>query len=293
MPQVTANNIRIEYETFGVATGQPLLLIMGLGAQMTRWPVAFCEALAAAGHYVIRFDNRDIGLSERFESAGAPDMKTIGAAMMQGKQPMVAYDLHDMADDAAGLLSAIDIESAHICGASLGGMIAQTLAIQHPSRVKTLTSIMSHTGNRSLPQAKPEAMAVLAAPPVTDRAAVVERAVEVSAVIGSPGYPADATELRDRAGADYDRAFYPIGVARQMAAITVQQDRREALAKLQVPALVIHGKDDALVPVTGGIDTHEALANSTLWVVDGMGHDLPKALWPEFVSRITALTESV
>lgn len=290
MAQLNANNIQIEYETFGDPVRVPLLLIMGLGAQLTRWPEEFCEALATKGHYVIRFDNRDIGLSTHLDDAGTPDIAAITAAMAAGKPTGVAYDLTDMANDAVGVLDALQIDSAHICGASLGGMIAQTLTINHPTRVRTLTSIMSTTGNRELPPPAPEALAALMSPPVQDREGTIQRALEVSRVIGSPAYPTDEDELRARAGTDFDRSFYPVGTARQMAAITVQNDRRAELSKVTAPSLIIHGKADALVPLTGGIDTHEAIPGAELWAVDGMGHDLPKPLWPEIVERIAAHT---
>ena len=260
---------------------------------MTRWPrKAFCEGLAAAGHYVIRYDNRDVGLSQRFDSAGVPDIGAITAAVMAGQEPEVPYTLTDMADDAAAVLDGLALDAAHICGASLGGMIAQTLAIKHPQRVLSLTSIMSSTGNRALPAATPEAMAALTSPPASDREGSIARTEAIAKVIGSPAYPADPDELRARAGADFDRAFYPVGVARQMAAASVQPDRRADLRNVQVPALVIHGVEDPLVPLAGGIDTHEALANATLWAVEGMGHDLPKPLWPQMIERIATLTQS-
>ncbi|MGI9328408.1 MAG: alpha/beta fold hydrolase [Pseudomonadales bacterium] len=292
MAQLSANGIQIEYDTFGEERDRPLLLIMGLGAQMTRWPELFCQGLAEQGHYVIRFDNRDVGLSERFEAAGPPDIAAITAAVMAGRDPEVPYTLDDMANDSAGLLDALALDAAHVCGASLGGMIAQTMAIQHPDRVLSLTSIMSSTGNRNLPPPKPEAMAALMSAPAQDREGSIARTESIAKIIGSPAYPANLAELRDRAAADFDRSFYPVGVARQMAAASVQADRRAALAKVQVPALVIHGNEDPLVPVTGGIDTHEALVRSTLWAVDGMGHDLPKPLWPSIIERIGALTSS-
>lgn len=290
MTLLHANGIQIEHDTFGKPNSKPLLLIMGLGAQMTRWPIEFCEGLAAEDHYVIRFDNRDVGLSTHFDDAGMPDIAALTVAIIEGKPANVAYRLEDMANDAAAVLDALHIPAAHICGASLGGMIAQTLTINHPTRVKTLTSIMSSTGNRALPPPKPEAMAALMAPAPQDREGIMQRAVETAKVIGSPDYPADEAELRDRAGADYDRSFNPTGTARQMAAATVQQDRRSDLANVSVPSLVIHGKADSLVPITGGVDTHEAIPNSELWAIEGMGHDLPKALWPELIARISAHT---
>jgi len=271
MALVNANGIQIEHETFGDPAAKPLLLIMGLGAQMTRWPVAFCEGLAARDHYVIRFDNRDIGLSTHLEDAGLPDIAALGAAVAQGKPAEAPYSLDDMANDAVGVLDALQINSAHICGASLGGMIAQTLTINHPTRVRSLISVMSSSGNRDLPPPAPEAIAALMSPAAQDREGTIQRALDTAKVIGSPAYPTPEAELRERAGADFDRSFYPIGTARQLAAITVQKDRRPELAKITVPSLIIHGKADALVPLTSGLDTHESIPNSQLMAVEGMG----------------------
>lgn len=290
MTAITANGITIEYDTFGSDREQPLLLIMGLGAQMTRWPENFCDMLADAGHYVIRFDNRDVGLSHKFEEAGIPDMMEIFAQAQAGEPVSAPYSLSDMAADAVGLLSALEIEQAHICGASLGGMVAQMVAIEHPERTLSLTSIMSSTGNPELPPSTPEAQAALLSPAGTTREEVTSRAVAVNKVIGSPEYPADADEIRARAEADFDRAFHPAGVARQMAAVAATGNRKPRLTDVEVPTLVIHGKADPLVPVEGGIDTHEAVRNSRLHLIDGMGHDLPAALHREIVDAIAALT---
>ena len=292
MANVQANGIRIEYDTFGRRGDRPLLLVMGLGAQMIHWRQEFCEQLADAGHFVIRYDNRDTGLSTKFDAAGVPDMAAIMAQMAAGEPFETPYTLVDMADDGFGVLDALDVPAAHICGASMGGMIVQAMAIRNRGRVKSVTSIMSTTGNRELPPAKPEAMAALMSAPGTTRDEVVARSISVSKVIGSPGYPADPAEVRERALEAYERAHYPVGVARQMAAVASNGSRKEALAKLDVPALVIHGKADPLVPVEGGIDTHEALRGSQLMVIDGMGHDLPKQVWPQIVAGITRLTES-
>jgi pimeloyl-ACP methyl ester carboxylesterase len=292
MANVQANGIRIEYDTFGSRGDRPLLLVMGLGAQMIHWRTEFCQQLADAGHFVIRYDNRDTGLSTKFDAAGAPDMAAIMTQMAEGKPISTPYTLADMADDGFGVLDALDVPVAHICGASMGGMIVQAMAIRNRRRVKSLTSIMSTTGNRELPPAKPEAMAALMSPPGTTRDEVLERSISVSKVIGSPAYPADPAEVRARALEAYERAHYPVGVARQMAAVASNGSRKDALAKLDIPALVIHGKADPLVPVEGGIDTHEALRGSALMVIDGMGHDLPKEVWPQIVAGVTRLTKS-
>ena len=290
MARIRANGIDIEHDTFGERRDRPLLLVMGLGAQMIHWDDDFCRALAAAGHFVVRFDNRDTGLSTRFDAAGVPDIVQIMAKFRAGEPTDAAYDLDDMADDAAGVLDALGIASAHVCGASMGGMIVQALAIRHRARVRSLTSIMSSTGNPALPPGKPEALAALMGPAGETREAVIERSLSVSKVIGSPGFPRDDAEIRRKAERAFDRAFYPIGVARQMAAVAAHGNRRPALETLSVPALVIHGADDPLVPLEGGIDTHEALRGSRLLVIDGMGHDLPRGAWPQVVSGIAETT---
>ena len=292
MANVQANGIQIEYDTFGRRSDRPLLLVMGLGAQMIHWREEFCEQLANAGHFVVRYDNRDVGLSTKFDSAGLPDIPAIMTQMAAGQPVSAPYTLNDMADDGIGLMDALDLPAAHICGASMGGMIVQAMAIRQPRRIKSVTSIMSSTGNRELPPAKPEAMAALMSPAGTNRDEVAERSVAVSKVIGSPAYPADPDEARARAIEAYERAFYPIGVARHMAAVASHGDRKPALLQLEVPALIIHGKADPLVPVEGGLDTHEALRGSQLMLIDGMGHDLPKQVWSQIVSGIAALTKA-
>lgn len=293
MPQTRVNGVKIEYDTFGRRTDRPLLLVMGLGAQMIQWDEGLCRLLADAGHFVIRFDNRDVGLSEYFDAAGVPDMMETMRRMQAGEKPDVPYTADDMANDAFGVLDALDLPSAHICGASMGGMIVQAMAINSPRRVRSMTSIMSTTGNRSLPPAKPDAMAALMSPPAKTRDEAIARSLSTSRVIGSPGYPATEDEIRTRAARAFDRAFHPQGVARQMAAVAAHGSRKEKLQKLDVPALIIHGRDDPLVPVEGGIDTHEALKGSELLVIDGMGHDLPRALWPQIVGAIAKLTQRV
>jgi len=292
MANVQANGIQIEYDTFGRRSDRPLLLVMGLGAQMIHWREEFCEQLANAGHFVVRYDNRDVGLSTKFDAAGLPDIPAIMTQMAAGQPVSAPYTLNDMADDGIGLMDALDLPAAHICGASMGGMIVQAMAIRQPRRIKSVTSIMSSTGNRELPPAKPEAMAALMSPAGTNRDEVAERSVAVSKVIGSPAYPADPDEARARAIEAYERAFYPIGVARHMAAVASHGDRKPALLQLEVPALIIHGKADPLVPIEGGLDTHEALRGSQLMLIDGMGHDLPKQVWSQIVSGIAALTKA-
>ena len=280
MAAITANGITLEYETHGDPANPPLLLIMGLGAQLTLWPIELVEALVARGYFVIRHDNRDIGLSTKFTEAGVPDMASVVMALMAGKNPAVPYTLSDMAGDAVAVLDAAGVARAHIVGASMGGMIAQLVAVEHPERVLSLTSIMSSTGNPLLPPAKPEAMAALTAPmaPDADLMAILERGAMVSKAIGSPGYPADPERLRANVERDYNRSFHPTGAMRQMAAIVADGDRRARLKTVTAPTLVIHGADDPLVPVEGGRDTAAAIAGAAILEVPGMGHDLPLAL---------------
>jgi pimeloyl-ACP methyl ester carboxylesterase len=289
MPQARANGIQLEYDTFGRASDAPLLLIMGLGAQMVLWDEEFCGMLAERGHYVVRFDNRDVGLSTKFDDKGMPDMMKI---MTPGADRSgVAYTLDDMADDAAGLLGALRIDSAHVVGASMGGMIAQTVAYRHAAKTRSLVSIMSSTGNPALPPAKPEAMAVLMTPRPLDRASNIEAAVAASKVIGSPAFPPNEARLRERAGVMFDRAFTPIGTMRQMAAIMAHGSRVPRLAAITAPTLVIHGLADALVPAEGGRDTAKSIPGAQLLEIEGMGHDLPQQLFPRITDAIAAHTK--
>ena len=291
MPKLNANNITIEYDTFGDRKDKPLLLVMGLGAQMIAWDEMFCEQLAEAGHYVIRYDNRDVGLTTRFHDHGEADLEDLVMKLLTESPVEVAYTLEDMALDGMSFLTELGIEKAHICGASLGGMIVQTMAIEHPERVLSMTSIMSTTGNPLLPPATPEAMEALTSERVDDPEHAMNRAVEVNKVIGSPGFPRDEERLRQKGLESYERAYYPPGVSRQMAAVITNGDRSEKLNGLNLPTLVIHGAEDPLIPVTGGIDTHENIPGSELMVIDGMGHDLPMGAWDQIVSGITTVTE--
>ncbi len=286
MPRARANGIELEYDTFGRAEDPALLLVMGLGAQMILWHEEFCEALAAHGLHVVRFDNRDVGRSTWLEEAGMPDVVSAMATAQQRQPVRSAYLLRDMAADAAGLLDALEIDAAHLAGASMGGMIAQTLAIEHPARVRTLTSIMSTTGHPDLPAATPAAMAVLLTPAPTERAAAIERSLEVSRTIGSPDFPAAEDELRAQAARAFDRGLNPAGVARQLVAILASGHRRDALGAVQVPTLVIHGAEDPLIPAPAGRDTAAAVPGAELLLIEGMGHDLPRALWPRLVDAI-------
>ena len=294
MPQANANGLTLEYDITGAADGEPVLLIMGLGGQMTRWPQAFLDKLAARGMRVIRFDNRDVGLSSKIEAAGAPDFPAIFKALSEGKAPPVAYTLSDMADDAVALLDALGIGRAHIVGASLGGMVAQLVAAEHPDRTLSLTSIMSNSGNRALPAATPEALAVLndrGPDPLQDFDGYVAHAVKGAAVVGSPGYPTDTATLRDRIVSDFKRCHSPTGFQRQYAAAMACPDRRPKLATITAPSVVIHGAQDPLVPLAGGEDTAANIPGAELIVIEGMGHDVPAQLYDRLADGIQRAVE--
>ena len=279
-------DLEIAYETIGDAGDPPVLLVMGLATQMIGWPDDFCASLAERGHYVVRFDNRDIGLSTHLDHAGAPDIM----AVFGGDTSSVAYGLPDLATDTIGLLDALGLDRVHLVGASMGGMIAQLVAVRAPERVRSLTSIMSTTGAPGVGAPAEVALPVLLAPAATDREGAIQRVIVTYRVIGSPGFEFDEAALRERAGLAFDRAHNPAGVARQLAAIVTTHDRTPDLAKISMPTLVIHGAQDTLVDVSGGRATAAAVPDAELLVVDGMGHDLPRAMWPEIVDRITALT---
>lgn len=288
---VQANGITIAYDSFGSEDAEPILLISGLGVQMIRWTVPFCEILAARGYRVIRFDNRDVGLSTCFDDAPVPDITTVAGAVARGERPDVPYTLRDMADDAVGLLDALDIRQAHIVGRSMGGMIAQLVASEHPDRVLSLTSIMSGTGNPDLPPPAPEAMAMLtrrAPNPLEDEAGFLDHAVAFSRVIASPGYPFDEAAHRAQALAEVKRAHSPAGSGRQIAAMASAGDRRAQLGTISVPTLVVHGAADKLIPSAGGRDTAASIPGAELLMIDGMGHDLPSPLYQTVARAIAA-----
>ncbi|HEY4927893.1 MAG TPA: alpha/beta hydrolase [Acidimicrobiales bacterium] len=288
MTTIAANGIEIAYETYGDPASPPLLTIHGLGAQMTDWPQELIDGLVGAGFFVITFDNRDQGGSTWQDGAGQPDL---GALLADSNSP-VPYLLSDMAADAAGLLDALGIESAHVLGVSMGGMIAQQFAIDFPTRTRSLTSIMSTTGANTGPPT-PEAMAALLVEPVTERTAAIEQSLAGSRVIASPGFPFDEVGMRARAEVHFDRGHHPAGTARQLAAILASPDRAAALAGVSVPSLVVHGAADPLVTLPGGEATAAAVPGAELWVVDGMGHDLPVAIIPELCARQGALLARV
>ena len=279
--------IDVAYERFGDASAPSVVLVMGLGTQMLGWPDPFCEALAARGLHVVRFDNRDVGLSTHLHDAPPVDVM----AAMTGRPVSAAYTLSDMAADTIGLLDALGLDGVHLVGASMGGMIAQTVAIEFPARVRSLTSIMSSTGDRTVGQPSEAGAAALFAPPATNRADAIERMVSIQQVIGSPGFAFDEGWIRWRAGLSFDRGYDPLGVARQLVAIAVSGDRTAALRTVSVPTLVLHGAADGLVDASGGRATAAAIPGAELFVYDGMGHDLPEPLWGEITQRIAELVE--
>ncbi len=268
MPRASGRGVEIEYETFGEAGAPTVMLINGLGSQMTRWPAPFCEMLVAKGLRAVRMDNRDTGKSTWF-------------------QPGDAYSLSDMAEDVAMVLDAAGAAKAHIVGVSMGGMIAQTVAIEHPDRVLSLTSIMSNTGNPDLPPA-PAAGVLTSVPPdpKADWEGFVAHGMKNARIIGSPGFPWTDEELRERTESEYRRAYNPTGSQRQMGAIRAYGDRRPMLAHLKVPTLVLHGADDPLVPVAGGRDTAANIPGAELRIIEGMGHDMTPRLYPIFLDAI-------
>lgn len=287
MPQVRANGIDIEYDDFGDAADPPILMIMGLGAQMTTWDEELCEQIAGRGFHVIRFDNRDVGLTTKIEDGPRPDV----LAAMQGDTSSASYTLSDMAADAAGVLDALGIEAAHIVGASMGGMIAQTFAIEYPERTLSLCSIMSTTGAPDVGQPHPHVIPILLGPRPQSRAEAEERAEQAVRAFGSKGLEVDWAKLRRRAGEAYDRCFYPVGFARQLVAIIASGDRTPRLRELDVQTVVLHGLDDALVDPSGGRATAEAIPGAEFIAIQGMGHDLPVGAWPTIVEAIVRNTE--
>jgi pimeloyl-ACP methyl ester carboxylesterase len=284
--KVKVNGIEIVYDTFGETSAPPMLLIMGLGEQMISWDDGFCKLLAAQGYWVIRFDNRDVGLSTRLDEVGVPNIFALMRAPVQGEAVQVPYKLRDMADDTVGLLDALGIEAAHVVGISLGGMIAQEIAIHYPGRIRTLTSMLSSTGHPELPPPKPEAQAVLVTPYPTDREGYLEYALKTWRLLSGPGFPIDEDRIKERAGRCFDRGLNLAGTVRQLAAVLASGSRREALESVAIPTLVIHGDADPLVPVECGMDTANSIPGAELMIIEGMGHDLPVAVAPRIIKAI-------
>lgn len=287
MPRCHANGIEIEYDTFGSPADPALLLIMGLSMQLTGWDPELCEKIAARGFHVIRFDNRDAGLSTHLDAAPVPNLGTV----MSGDASEVRYLLADMADDTAGLLKALGIQAAHAVGASMGGMILQELLIRHPELLLSACSIMSTTGDPAVGHPSPDAAASLIAPSPHTREEVIERGVATWRILQSPAYPMTESVLRQKETDFYDRCHYPEGSVRQLTAILCSPDRTPDLQDVATPTLVVHGEADPLINVSGGKATAAAIPGAILRTYPGMGHDLPRELWDPIIDEIVANTQ--
>ena len=284
---IKANGIDIAYDEFGDRSNPTMLLVMGLGVQMISWPLPLCEDLASRGYHVLRFDNRDVGLSEKFDHSGQPNMFCVALGSFLGLPVQVPYRLMDMAEDAVGLLDALDIDTVHIVGASLGGMIAQSFAAQYPSRCLSLTSVMSSSGRRGLPQAKLKvSLHMFNRPTSGDTEHRLAHAIQMLRLIGSPEFPDSEEEMRERFIAAARRSDYALGYSRQLAAAFASGSRVQDLKRIQAPTLVLHGKNDPLIPVAHGVDTARWIPGAQLKVIDGWGHDLPKQLLPRIADLI-------
>ena len=293
MPRAVVNKfetlpIELEFDTFGDRANPALVLIMGFGAQMVAWDDEFAKLLADCGHFVVRFDNRDVGLSTKLDGVAVDTNAVISAALLEQPMPPVPYTLSDMAQDIVGLLDHLAIDKAHIMGASMGGMIAQVFAIEHPHRTASLISVMSMPGEPETMQSAPEAMTALMSIPPSDRAGFIEHSLVYQA-FQSKKYRSDELS-RKNAARDFDRSFYPQGSPRQLAAIYASGRRTEALAALKVRTLVLHGKDDTLISPFAGERTAEIIPGAQLVMVDDMGHDIPQPLWDHIVDTITRFT---
>lgn len=293
--QVSANGVRIEVDIRGPADGEPLLMIMGLGMQLVAWPEGLVDELVARGFRVIRFDNRDVGLSQPFDELGLPNIP-LAALLHTLHLPVAApYQIADLARDAVGVLDALGIARAHVCGASMGGMVAQHLGFAHGQRLKSLTLMMTTSGHRSLPTESFKVRRTLMSRPrpgVTPEQKfenILDHFVEVYGVIGSPGYPPEPRELREHIAHGVRRSFRPQAVARQLVAIAADTRRAERLGRITAPTAILHGRDDALIPVAAAHDLARRIPGARLEIIPGWGHDLPRALWPHFASEIAAV----
>ncbi|WP_395700865.1 alpha/beta fold hydrolase [Aquabacterium sp.] len=285
--RVRANGLEFEVDDQGPRDGEPLLMIMGLGMQLIAWPDELVAELVRRGFRVIRMDNRDIGLSSHLDHLGVPSLLRASLRHALRLRVRSPYPLKAMADDALGVLDQLGIPRAHLCGASMGGMIAQHIAAAHPDRVKSLTLIMTSSGARHLPQARPAVRrALLSRPQGSDTASRVNHAMRIWALIGSPGYAPDPTRLRQRLTHSIERSWHPAGVARQLVAIAADGDRSPLLGRITAPTRVIHGKDDALVPVHAAHDLVKKIEQAQADIIPGMGHDLPEALLPHIAEGI-------
>lgn len=289
MPKINANGIEIEFDSFGSVEAEAMLLISGLGAQMVRWTVPFCEMLAARGYYVVRFDNRDVGLSTHFNDAPVPDLAKVAVAKARGELPQVPYTLHSMVLDTLGLMNTLGIERAHLVGRSMGGMIAQILAVTHPHRVLSLVAIMSSTANPLLPPPLADVLAMFMRRPPSpfdDEEGYLAHTIAVARAIGSPGYPFDEMEWREQILAELKRAYVPSGFGRQIAAIAATGDIRPLIRNIALPTLIIHGAKDPLILPACGKDIAENIRGAGLMLIDGMGHDLPPQLYQTIVGAV-------
>ncbi|NHJ21754.1 MAG: alpha/beta hydrolase [Candidatus Lokiarchaeota archaeon] len=290
MPRVKVNNIEIEYETTGDSTSKPLLLITGLGGQLLAWSDEMCENLVKKGFFVIKFDNRDVGLSTKIEDAGVPNMMEISAAYTRGEMPKVPYTLEDMADDAIGLLDALNIDKAHICGASMGGMIAQIIGYRHPSRVSSLIIIMSTTGNPELPPSKPEVMMEFFAPIPSEREAYIDEMVKRDSLINGT-FTYDKDQGRDYRTKEYDRCYYPDGIVRQLAAMAIPGNIKPFISAISAPTIVIHGSEDPFNLIEAGKEIAATIPNAELLIIEGMGHSFPREIFHQILEAIDLNTK--
>ena len=289
--QISANGIAIEVEDLGKRTGEPLLLIMGLGMQLTAWHQGLVQQMLDQGFRVIRFDNRDVGLSQNFDGLGVPNLALAALQRLAHWPVRSAYSLSDMADDAAGVLTALGLKSAHVCGASMGGMIAQQLALNHPERVRSLTLMMTDSGARGLPRPTLKVSAALLARPADpyDLDSLVDHYYRLFRLIGSPAYPGPEAWLRQVCADAVRRSNRPQGFARQLMAIAADTGRAVQLGRIKRPTLVLHGLADPLIPVAAAHDLAARIPGAQLELIEGMGHDLPEPLWPRFVAAIQAV----
>ena len=288
MPRAHGNGVELEYETVGDPAGRPLLLVQGLGAQLISVEDGLCQELASRGFLVIRYDNRDAGLSTWFDDARPVNL----AAIWGGDHSSLAYTVEDMADDAAAVLDAAGVPAAHVAGISLGGMIAQLLATRHPARVRSLASIMSTTGDRAVGRPTGEAASVLVSSMPSDRDGFIERTVANAEAVGSgTAFPFDAEAVRQGAARSFDRAYHPKGTGRQFAAILAAGDRAAALGQIRVPTVVVHGEQDQIIGVSGGEATAAAIPGARLLRVPGLGHELPPGFWPVLADALVEVAD--
>jgi pimeloyl-ACP methyl ester carboxylesterase len=291
--RIQSNGLEFEVESQGPDDAPAVLLVMGLGMQMIAWPPGLVRPLLSAGYRVIRFDNRDIGLSSK-TTARVPNLVWQAVRFRMGMKVNAVYSLRDMVEDTRGILDALTISSGHVIGASMGGMIAQGLASAHPQRVRSLTSIMSSTGARGLPQATPKAkLALLSRPKSRDRDVLTAHFAKVFRIIGSPGFPVDENELKTRIALGLDRAYYPAGTVKQLAAIMASGDRSDEVRRITAPSLVLHGRADPLVPMQHGEDTARKIRGARLEIIDGMGHDFATGVVANLIERIVPFLDEV